>query len=136
MTRYTIETIEGIGPVYGKKLRDIGIKTTANLLKAGGTPSGRKTVANDSGIDPDHILRWVNICDLMRIRGVGEEYSELLEAAGVDTVKELRNRNPENLAQAIADANATKKLVRQLPSAKHCQKWVAHAKTLVPMISY
>ena len=134
--RYPIEKIEGIGPAYGKKLRAIGIGSTATLLKKGETPAGRKAVAAESGIDPDHILKWVNMCDLMRIRGVGEEYSELLEAAGVDTVKELRNRNPDNLAKAIAEANEKKKLVRQLPSAKHCQKWVAHAKTLVPMLSY
>ena len=134
--RYSIETIEGIGPSHAKKLREIGIKTTANLLKKGETPAGRKAVAAESGIDPDLILKFVNLCDLMRIKGVGEEYSELLEAAGVDTVKELRNRNPDNLAKAIAEANAARKLVRQLPSAKHCQRWVAHAKTLVPMISY
>lgn len=134
--RYTIEKIEGIGPSYGAKLRRIGVRTTADLLDKGATPSGRKSAAAESGIDGDKILKWVNMCDLMRISGVGEEYSELLEAAGVDTVKELRNRNPENLAKAIAEANAARKLVRQIPGEKHCRKWVAQAKTLEPMISY
>ncbi len=134
--RYTIEKIEGIGPAYGKKLRDIGIRTTATLLEKGATPSGRKSVAKESGIDPDYILKWVNMCDLMRISGVGEEYSELLEAAGVDTVKELRNRNPDNLAKMIAEANEKRKLVRQVPGPKHCHKWVAEAKTMEPAVSY
>ena len=134
--RYPIETIEGVGPAYGKKLRDIGIATTAQMLRRGETPAGRREIAEETGIDHDKVLTFVNICDLLRIRGVGEEYSELLEAAGVDTVKELRNRNPENLAKAIAEANETRKLVRQLPSAKHCQRWVSHAKTLAPMVTY
>lgn len=134
--RYSIERIEGIGPAYAKKLQAANVRTTATLLEKGATPSGRKSLASDSGIDPDKILKWVNMADLMRVSGVGEEYSELLEAAGVDTVKELRNRNPQNLAKAIAEANERKNLVRQVPSEKHCTKWVQQAKTMEPAISY
>lgn len=134
--RYKIQDIEGIGPSHGQRLRDAGIKTTAALLKACADPKGRKAMADKTGFSEQQLLKWTNMADLMRVSGVGEEYSELLEAAGVDTVKELRNRNPENLAQAIAAANAQKKLVRVVPSAKSVSKWVALAKELPPAISY
>ena len=96
----------------------------------------REDVAEKTGFSPQQLLKWTNMADLMRVSGVGEEYSELLEAAGVDTVKELRNRNPENLAQAMAAANAQKKLVRVVPSAKSVSKWIAQAKELPPAIRY
>ena len=95
--------------------------------------------AKEAGVDETLILKWTNMADLMRVKGVGEEYSELLEAAGVDTVKELRKRKPENLHQAMSDANARRKknkLVRQLPGLAQVEKWVAHAKELPPMMSY
>ena len=134
--RYKIQDIEGIGPSYGLRLSEAGIRTTAALLKACAAPKGRQELAQKTGFSEQQLLKWTNMADLMRISGVGEEYSELLEAAGVDTVKELRHRNPENLAQSMAAANATKKLVRVLPSAKMVSKWIAQAKELAPVITY
>lgn len=133
---YKIQDIEGIGPSHGQRLDDAGIKTTGALLKACCDPKGRKAMAEKTGFSEQQLLKWTNMADLMRVSGVGEEYSELLEAAGVDTVKELRNRNPENLAQAMAAANAQKKLVRLVPSAKTVAKWVEQAKELPPAITY
>ncbi len=133
---YSIDTIEGIGPANRDKLRAAGIKTTDALLKLCCDKKGRKAAAEKSGCSEGQLLKWVNMADLMRIKGVGEEYSELLEAAGVDTVKELRNRNAENLTQAMADTNAKKKLVRSIPSLKQVTNWVAQAKTLPPTITH
>ena len=111
-----IETIEGIGPAYAKKLRAAGIKTTEALLKKGADKKGRAAIAEMSGIDETLILEWVNLSDLMRVKGIGEEYSDLLEEAGVDTVKELRNRKPANLHAKMVEVNAAKKLVRRPPA--------------------
>ncbi len=134
---YPIEDIEGIGPKYGKMLRKVGIKRTHHLLDRGASKKGRKELAAESKVDEKFILKWSNMADLMRIRGVGEEYSELLEAAGVDTVKELRNRKPANLHKAMAEANSKrKKLVRQLPGPVQVEKWVAQAKKLPPVMTY
>lgn len=135
---YSIIDIEGIGPSFTKKLKAVGVNRTDQLLERAAKPKGRKALAAESGIDEKKILKWANMADLMRVRGVGEEYSELLEAAGVDTVKELRNRKPENLAVAMAEVNAKKKnkLVRLVPGEKSVAKWVAHAKELKPMMSY
>jgi predicted flap endonuclease-1-like 5' DNA nuclease len=133
---YKIEDIEGIGPSFAKKLAKAGIKTTEGLLKACATPKGRKATEEASGVDAKRLLKWANMADLMRISGVGEEYSELLEAAGVDTVKELRNRKPGNLAAKMAEVNKAKKLVRQVPGEVRVAKWVAQAKTLKPAITY
>ena len=132
----SISSIEGIGPAYSEQLGAAGIKTTEALLKAGGTKAGRKKIAADTGIDEKQVLRWVNMADLFRLKGVGEEYSDLLEAAGVDTVKELRNRNAENLFTKITEVNAAKSLVRQLPTAEKVADWVAQAKDLEPAVSY
>lgn len=133
---YSIDEIEGIGPTYAKKLQAAGIKTTAALLKAGGTPKGRKSLEEMTGLSGVRILEWCNHADLMRIKGVGKQFAELLEAAGVDTVKELKNRNAANLADAMKATNAKKKLARTSPSASMVEKWVAQAKTLAPAISY
>jgi predicted flap endonuclease-1-like 5' DNA nuclease len=133
---YAIEEIEGIGPKYGKKLRKVGIRRTHNLLDRAASRKGRKELAAQSGVDESLILKWTNMADLMRVRGVGEEYSELLEAAGVDTIKELRTRKPSNLHQAMVDANGKRKLVRQLPGPAQVEKWVAQAKKLLPVMSY
>lgn len=133
---YSISDIEGIGPKFAEKLKGIGIKTTGALLETAKAPKGRKQLASDSGIDESHILKWANMADLMRINGVAEEYSELLEAAGVDTVKELRNRNAANLAVKMAEVNAEKKLVRLVPSEKIVTKWVEQAKELKPTMTY
>ncbi len=134
--RYPIERVEGIAKVNGEKLRACGIKRTDQLLEKCASKKGRKEVAAEAGIEEKQILKWANFCDLMRIKGVGEEYSELLEAAGVDTVKELRNRKPENLHAAMIEANTKKKMVRQAPGLKQVEKWVAQAKELDPVMTY
>jgi len=133
---YAIEKIEGIGPKNAEVLRGHGITRTHHLLEQGASRKGRKTVAEKTGIDEKKILKWANMCDLMRVRGVGEEYSELLEVAGVDTIKELRNRKPDNLRKSMVEANEKKKLVRQLPSLKQVESWVQQAKDLDPVMSY
>jgi len=136
MSSYPIEKIEGIGPKFGKKLAAVGVNTTKTLLDRGKNPKGRKQLAADSGIDETYILKWSNMADLMRISGVGEEYSELLEAAGVDTVKELKHRNAANLAAKMAEVNADKKLVRLVPGEKSAAKWIGQAKKLKAMMTY
>lgn len=133
---YSIIEIEGIGPAYAEKLHAAGIKTTAAYLERAKDPKGRKALAEETGIDDKRILKWANMADLMRISGVGEEYSELLEAAGVDTVKELKHRKPENLAARMKEVNEDKKLVRQVPSESQVVKWVDQAKALEPMMTY
>jgi len=131
-----IMDIEGIGPKYAEQLVETGIKTTDSLLDRCATPSGRKETSKSTGITEKMILRWVNMSDLFRIKGVGEEYSDLLEAAGVDTVPELAQRNAENLAAKMAEVNDEKKLVRQVPSAKTVSGWTEQAKTLPKMVKY
>jgi predicted flap endonuclease-1-like 5' DNA nuclease len=131
-----IEAIEGIGPKFAKKLRAIGIRSTGELLKAGTEKKGRAAIAEKTGITETLILEWVNLADLFRIKGVGEEYSDLLEEAGVDTVKELRNRKPANLHAKMLEVNATKKLVRRPPALKSVEDWVAQAKKLPPVVKY
>jgi predicted flap endonuclease-1-like 5' DNA nuclease len=133
---YKIETIEGVAKVYGEKLRAAGIKSTGQLLERGKTPKGRKEVAAATGITESLILKWTNMCDLMRIKGVARQMSELLEKAGVDTVKELKMRVPANLHKAMTDANAKSKLVRQLPGLKQVESWVAQAKSMPPTMEY
>ncbi|MGB1156477.1 MAG: DUF4332 domain-containing protein [Alphaproteobacteria bacterium] len=133
---YPIEEIEGIGPSYGAKLKDAGIPSTKALLKACAKKSGRKKVAEDTGISEKLILEWTNLADLMRIKGVGKQFSELLEAAGVDTVKELRNRNPENTAAKMAEVNTEKKLTRAVSAASMVADWVEQAKAMDPIIEY
>ncbi len=133
---YKIEKIEGIGPAYAAKLAEQGIKTTADYLAKAADAKGRKVLAEATGISPALILRWANQADLMRITGVGEEFAELLEKAGVDTVKELKMRNPQNLTAAMEAVNAEKKLVRRIPALSEVEKWIEQAKTLEPMISH
>lgn len=132
----SISSIEGIGPAYAEKLKAAGISTTEKLLEKGASRTGRKHLAEETGIEGKRILRWVNMADLFRIKGVGEEFSDLLEAAGVDTVKELRNRNPENLFKRIQEVNEEKKLVRQTPGLAKIQDFIAQAKELEPVITY
>ena len=131
-----LATIEGIGKVYSQQLHDAGIRSVEALLEAGANPKGRQELEEKTGIGHALILEWINLADLMRVKGVGEEYSDLLEEAGVDTVKELRNRNPENLYDALVSINAEKALVRQLPSRRQVADWVSQAKTLPPKVSY
>jgi predicted flap endonuclease-1-like 5' DNA nuclease len=132
----SIMNIEGIGETYAEKLKGIGIATTEALLKQGATPQGRQEIAERSGISSKLILEWVNLSDLFRIKGIGEEYSDLLEEAGVDTVVELAQRNAENLFKKLAEVNAQKKLVRRLPTLKQVEDWVAQAKQLPRVIQY
>ena len=131
-----VAEIEGIGPVNAKKLEDAGYSSLESLLEAGGTPKGRKEIATKTGISDAKILEWVNRADLFRVKGIGSEYSDLLEASGVDTVVELASRKAENLAKKMAEVNAEKKLVRQLPSEKQVEAWIDHAKTLPRVVSY
>ena len=133
---YKIEEIEGIGPANAKKLAAADISTTEGLLKLCCDSKGRKATAEKTGVSEGQLLKWANMADLLRISGVGSEYSELLEAAGVDTVKELRNRNAANLAAKMAEVNATKKLTRTVPSEKVVSKWVEQAGALDPLITH
>jgi predicted flap endonuclease-1-like 5' DNA nuclease len=133
---YSINDIVGIGPDYAERLRAVGIRTTARLLEAAKSPKGRKHLAAKTGLDEKRILGWANLADRMRIKGVGEDYAGLLQAAGVDTVKELKYRNPAKLARAMAEANGRRKLVRVLPSDQAIQRWIDHAKRLQLKITY
>ena len=128
--------IEGVGKVFAKKLVAAGLMTTEKLLEVGCKAKAREELAAKTSLPVKSILEWVNRADLMRIKGVGEEYSDLLEAAGVDTVVELANRKFENLHPKLVETNKEKKLVRQLPSLKQVQSWVENAKKLPRKVEY
>ena len=132
----SIDTIEGIDHKQATSLRKARIRTAEALLKKGSTRKGRKEIATTTGISDKLILEWVNRADLMRVRGVGEEYSDLLESAGVDTVKELRRRNPANLLASMMQVNSKKLLVRRLPTEAMVESWVEHAAELDAIIKY
>ena len=136
MANYKIEEIEGIGPVMGEKLRAAGVKTTDALLENTKTKKQRQDLAEATGISEKLILRFANMADLFRINGVGQEFAELLEAAGVDTVPELALRRPDNLTAKMEEVNAEKKLTRRTPSLKEVEKWVAEAKELPRALEY
>jgi predicted flap endonuclease-1-like 5' DNA nuclease len=131
-----LEQVEGIGKKYAGLLRKAGVLSTKSLLEKGATTKGRDEIARAAGISVKLILEWVNHVDLFRIKGVGEEYSDLLEEAGVDTVVELAQRNAANLHEAILEINAKKKLVRRPPSKKMVKDWVANAKKLPRKVYY
>jgi predicted flap endonuclease-1-like 5' DNA nuclease len=131
-----LASVEGIGAVYAGKLQESGIRTTGALLKAGASPQGREEIAEKAGISPKLVLEWVNHVDLFRIKGVGEEYADLLEEAGVDTVPELAQRNAENLYAKLKETNAQKDLVRQLPGARQVEDWITQAKALPRVVTY
>ena len=133
---YPITDIEGIDDDVAKILKSVKIRSTGRLLEAARTVKGRKKLAAKTGFDEKQLLCWANVADRMRVKGINREYSQLLQAAGVDTVKELKYRNPRNLAQAMADANKKRKLVRLLPSEKVVARWIDYAKKLQFMISY
>lgn len=133
---YKIEDIEGIAAARAAKLAKMGITNTGHLLNHGATRTGRKKVAAGCGVSPARLLRWVNMADLMRISGVGEEYSELLEAANCNTVKQMARRNPDNLAKRMLEINEQKKLVRSPPKPSQVAKWVEQARGLDPIITY
>jgi predicted flap endonuclease-1-like 5' DNA nuclease len=136
MASYPITDIDGIEAAIAAKLKEAGIRTTGKLLESARNPKGRRVLAERTGLEEKKILCWANMADKMRIKGVGEEYAELLHAAGVDTVRDLKYRNPANLAKAMAAANAKRRLVRLLPSEKAVLRWIEHAKKLPLKISY
>ena len=127
---YPITDIEGIDAETAAVLKSVGIRSTGRLLELANTMKGRKLLAEKTGIDCKQFLCWANVADRMRIRGVSKEYADLLHAAGVDTVRELKYRNPARLAKAMAEANKQRKLVRLLPSEKVVGRWIEHAKKL------
>ncbi len=133
---YKIEQIEGIGEVYAEKLAVAGIATTDDLLEKCAKASGRKAVAEASGISPKLILKWTNHADLMRINGIAGQFSELLEAAGVDTIKEFRHRVPANLQPKLVAINEEKNLCNRVPSVSELERMIAQAKELEPLITY
>ena len=128
--------IEGVGPAYSQKLKKAGVSSTDALLNKGATAKGRQAIADKSGISGKRILRWVNHADLFRLDGVAGEYAELLEAAGVDTVPELAQRNAENLCQKLAEVNEAKKLVRVVPVQTQVEQWVEQAKNLPRIVTH
>ena len=133
---YKIIDIEGVGEVYAEKLIAAGIKDTDALLEKCAKPAGRKELEKETELSGKLILKWTNHADLMRINGVGPQFSELLEAAGVDTVKELRNRVPANLQAKLEEVNAAKNLVNRVPALVEVEKMVAQAKELPPLMEY
>jgi predicted flap endonuclease-1-like 5' DNA nuclease len=136
MANYKIEEIEGIGPVMGEKLRNAGVKNTDAMLANAKTKKQRKDLAEATGISEKLILKFANMADLFRITGVGQEFAELLEAAGVDTVPELAQRRADNLTAKMEEVNAEKKLTRRIPSLKEVEGWVAEAKELPRALEY
>ena len=133
---YKITEIEGIGPANAEKLTAAQISTTEDLLKHCCDKKGRDTISEQTGIGASQLLSWANKADLMRIKGIGEEYSDLLEAAGVDTVKELATRNAENLTQKTAEVNVEKNCCRSLPNQDTINSWIEEAKTTEPLITH
>ncbi len=131
-----IAAIEGIDEAAVEKLTATGVSTTEALLDACSTPAGRKELAAKTGLEASKLLGWANRADLFRIKGIGTQYSDLLEAAGVDTVPELAQRKAENLHAKMVEVNAEKNLVRQLPTLRSVQEWVAQAKDLPRTIAY
>jgi predicted flap endonuclease-1-like 5' DNA nuclease len=132
----SIADVEGIGEKYAEKLKAAGVETTDALLEKGGSPKGRKELAEKTGITEKLVLEWVNHVDLYRIKGVGSEYADLLEEAGVDTVVELATRNVANLHKAMVDTNAKKELVRKMPTEDQVKDWVDQAKKLDRKVTY
>jgi predicted flap endonuclease-1-like 5' DNA nuclease len=131
-----LETIEGIGPIYAEKLRAAGVQSVNALLRAGAAPEKRKALQERTGIGHEYILDWVNRADLMRVKGIGEEYSDLLEKAGVDTVLELAQRNADNLYGKMLEVNEEKRLVRRPPTHGMVARWIKQAKALDRVVSY
>jgi predicted flap endonuclease-1-like 5' DNA nuclease len=128
--------VEGIGPANAAKLEQAGVATPEDLLTKGGTRAGRERLAQATGFSASHLLKWVNRVDLSRVKGIDTQYADLLEAAGVDTPKELARRNPDHLHAQLAKVNASKELVRELPTAAQVGKWVEEAKALPARVEY
>ena len=136
MANYKLEDLEGVGEVSAGKLRSAGVKDTDSLLAACATAKQRAELAAKADVSPKRLLKWANMADLYRINGVGSEFAELLEAAGVDTVPELAQRNAANLAAAMAQTNEQKKLARRVPSEAEVAKWIAQAKQLPRVLQH
>ncbi len=131
-----ITDIEGIGPVLGEKFVNANIKTIEALLEKGATKKGRKEIAEQTGIDEKKVLDFVNMADLFRIKGVAGQFAELLKASGVDTIKELRTRNAENLHAKLVEVQAEKKITKAVPALKQVEDFILQAKSLDPMVTY
>jgi len=131
-----IEDLEGVGPVYGAKLREANVQTTDDLLASAGPAAGRRALAEATGISADLLLRWTNHADLYRISGIGSEYADLLEASGVDSCPELAHRNAANLATTMAEANAARQIVRRLPTEEMVADWIAQAAKLPKAVTH
>ncbi len=134
MTKLT--AIEGIEDVYAKRLKIAGVPTVEALLERGATPAGREQLATSAVISSKLILEWINLADLFRVKGIGEEYSDLLEEAGVDTVPELAQRNAANLFAKLVEVNAEKKLVRRVPTLNQVTSWIEQAQSLPRIVQY
>jgi predicted flap endonuclease-1-like 5' DNA nuclease len=133
---YKLHEVEGIGATYAEKLATAGLSTTDDLLTHGGSRAGRTKISTASGISESLVLKWVNHADLFRIKGIAGQFAELLEAAGVDTVKEFRNRVPENLHARLEEVNAAKRLAGRVPSLAELTDMIQQAKQLEPKVSY
>ena len=133
---YKIIDIEGVGEVYAEKLQAAGINKVSELLEKCAAPKGRKELAEQTGITEKLILKWTNHADLFRINGVGPQFAELLEAAGVDTVKEFRHRVPANLQPKLVEVNEAKNLCNRVPAVSELERMIAQAKELEPLITY
>ncbi len=131
-----IADVEGIGPAYAAKLEGADVKTVERLLEVGAAPKGRKELAQKTGISDALLLKWINRADLSRLKGVGSEYADLLELAGVDTVPELANRKPDNLLAKMTELNDARKVVRKLPTQAQVEDWVKQAKELPKVVTY
>jgi predicted flap endonuclease-1-like 5' DNA nuclease len=133
---YPITHMDGVGPELAAALKRVGIRTTDKFLEAAKSPKGRKELAAKTGIDERSLLKWANMADRMRIKGIGNDYAELLRAVGVDTVRELKRRNAERLFQAMRSANRKRRLVALLPSQGAVERWIEHAQKLPLKITY
>jgi len=132
-----LETVKGISDDHAALLRDkAGVNSISALLKAGSKRAGREKLAKTTGIDLRLILEWVHRADLMRVKGVGREYAGLLEEIGIDTVKELKHRVPENLYQGLQEVNNNKHLVRRLPTMEMVADWIEQASEIPPSVEY
>jgi predicted flap endonuclease-1-like 5' DNA nuclease len=131
-----INKIEGIGPSHTKKFAEVGVTTAEHLLKAGATPKGRKELADKTGFHEHHLLKWVNQADLLRIKGVGRQYAELLQSSGVDSVKELAQRKPDHLHAKLKESNEAKRQVHIVPNLTSITNWISEAKKLPRVVSY
>ncbi len=131
-----IQDIEGIGETYAEKLKGAGVQTTDDLLAKGGSPKGREELAADTGLTENQILEWVNRADLYRVKGIGSEYADLLETAGVDTVAELAQRNAELLADKLRAVNEIKRKVRSMPGTEHIGEWILQARSMPKAVEY